>query len=178
MKNIDVWVGLRSPVDRLVEVLTTDPASIFQPDARPQAQDTGTFRCGLAIDLADGTTLRHGVVGRVGPATSTSRGVVLGLHFEPVADRHLLPVFDGELEARAADAASQLVLRGGYTVPLGAIGRLGDALAGHRSVERSLQRLVTELAERLEAEAEKGDDSAARTEAPAQSLQLSDYYLG
>jgi len=177
VKHVDVVVAQRAPVDRLVEVLTTDPASVFQPDAPRETRDTGRFRCDLTIDVADGTTLRHGVDVQVGRATHTGRGVTLALHFEPVAHRHLLPVFDGELEARAAGAASQLVLSGGYTVPLGVVGRLGDALAGHRAVEKSLQHLASELAQRLEAAAEKVH-GAGPIEAPPQPVQQSDYYLG
>lgn len=177
MKHLDVVVGLRAPLDRVVEVLTKDPASIFQPDASAEARDAGGFRCGLTVDVADGATMRHDVVVKVGRATRTNGGATLGLRLEPVAHHHLLPVFDGELEARAAGAASQLVLKGGYTVPLGVIGRLGDALAGHRSAEQSLERLVTELAGRLEAEAERDMRAASPTE-PAQQVQQSDYYLG
>ena len=160
-------IDLRAPVDRVVEVLTTNPASVIQPDARPDARATGRFRCGLTIEVADGATLRHEVDLQVGRITRTSGGVTLGLHLEPVAHRHLVPVFDGELEATAAEEGSQLVLKGGYTVPFGVIGRLGDALKGHRSVEQSLERLVTEVAQRLEAEAGPGVDTGPPTAVPA-----------
>ena len=179
--EVEVVVGVRAPVEAAVMVLLEDPGSLFEPGAAPDAEQGGRFRASLAIDLTDGTILRHEVVIETGGTKGTERDVTLLLHLEPGGNHHLLPVFAGQLELRAQGTGSQLVLAGHYDVPLGLIGRVGDALGGHRWAERSLERFMTEVAERLEAEVERRTTASPPPVAPERQDQQPrhpDYYLG
>lgn len=72
---------------------------------------------------------------------------------------------DGVLEIYPlASWETQVCLIGRYQPPLGLLGRVGDALIGHRLAEESIGRFFAELVERMEqalASREAKDRSAA-----------------
>jgi hypothetical protein len=58
------------------------------------------------------------------------------------------------LEVSEASAGTALRLRGTYTVPLGALGRITDRVVGRRLAHRSMHALIEQLARHLDAEIE------------------------
>jgi hypothetical protein len=65
----------------------------------------------------------------------------------------LFPTMNGQLVIRpAGDDAIELDLTGEHTPPLGAIGAIGDRLAGHEAAIASLRGYLHEVARRLTAE--------------------------
>ena len=64
----------------------------------------------------------------------------------------LLPDFHGTIRFRIEGASTRIIIGGSYTVPLGALGRLFDAVLGRHIASATLrdlaERLATTLAER------------------------------
>ena len=99
------------------------------------------------------------VEARVGPPRSSprTRGVPPGTITIPVSWRAaehpaLFPTMKGELRIAEAGADTiELLLTGEYRTPLGAIGALGERLAGHQAATSALYGYLREVAHRLDA---------------------------
>jgi hypothetical protein len=78
-------------------------------------------------------------------------------------DRHhlVLPDVDAAVEASdAGDERTELEIVGHYSLRLGALGALEDALVGHRAVEEAMTQLVSDLRAALEATNSPADATA------------------
>ena len=114
----------------------------------------------LRFEIGGGAITRR-VEAEVGPLGTGPASLRVPLKWKAAEHPNLFPVMDAELHISDADGNHvELRLVGEYRPPLGAIGALGDALAGGRVAEKSLQRFVTEVARRLEP---KLVEHAART---------------
>jgi hypothetical protein len=107
----------------------------------------------MAIGPAAG--VRHDVVVTVGATCEAEGELWVPLRWEPSGHRRVLPGFEGVLELDGdpdGDGRGPvgLRIRGTYDVPLGAVGRFGDGVAGRRVARQTLGLLVGELAERLD----------------------------
>jgi uncharacterized membrane protein len=74
------------------------------------------------------------------------QGQSLHLAVHWAADTPLLPHFNGTLRFRIADGRTRIVLDGSYVPPGGALGRIFDAVLGHRIALRTCEDLVRRLA--------------------------------
>ncbi len=84
----------------------------------------------------------------------------LNVHWKPQR-RYLFPDFHGVLTVRPQARGSSLRIDGTYQPPFGSLGRVFDALAGRIVARRTLERLLDDLAQKIEARWE-----AFRAEAP------------
>ncbi len=133
------------------EAFLRDPRRLLQ-DAQPSSSRTGTDALTIQVDVAAATSLAARATLTLGVPATTADGVAVPVAWRAAAHERLFPTFDGTLELGETPTGVTLRLRGGYTVPGGAIGALGDALVGHRSAHSALQRLVEEAASRLKSE--------------------------
>jgi len=75
----------------------------------------------------------------------------IGVTWQPDVDGEPFPRFDGALSVEAASPkASTLALEGRYEPPLGAAGKIFDAVLGHRIAEATARELLKEIADRIE----------------------------
>ncbi len=98
-----------------------------------------------------GGAITHRVEPEVGPLQSEAASLCVPLHWKAVEHPHLFPVMDGKLQISDINGCQiELRLVGEYRTPLGAVGALGDALAGRRVAEKTLQDFLAGVAQRLE----------------------------
>ena len=148
---IEVSVGLASPLGRLRQVLADEPGLLVAADAASaDERRRRCFRGHLSLDLGSGTTVQHELMATFGLEQATENGVRLPVHWEPAGDEHLLPSFAGEFELTSGRPGTVMTLRGRYTVPLAAVGRLVDRLAGQRVAHRVLEAHVEATGRRLD----------------------------
>jgi hypothetical protein len=82
-----------------------------------------------------------------------SRALEVPLSCQAAEHPALFPTMSGQLRIRhAGHDTIELSLTGEYTPPLGAIGAIGDRLAGHDAATASLRGYLVEVARRLTAE--------------------------
>jgi hypothetical protein len=113
----------------------------------------------LRVQVGGGSIGRriHAHVGpmEISPPTPdvASRILTVPLSWQAAEHPALFPTMNGQLVIRpAGDDAIELDLTGEYTPPLGAIGAIGDRLAGHEAATASLRSYLHEIARRLTAE--------------------------
>jgi hypothetical protein len=106
---------------------------------------------GLGPELVAGRHLRREVRIGVGPLIDDDDVLVLPIWWEDADFPHLFPTFDGGLELRPDRGGTEVRLVGSYEVPLGALGRFADSLAGHHVVIASLETFLSRAAGRLTA---------------------------
>ena len=152
---IETSVGLSSPLGRLRQVLADEPGLLVADAASAHERRRRRFRGHLSLDVGSGTTVQHEVMATIGFEQTTETGVRVPVRWEPVGGEHLLPSFAGEFELTSGRPGTVLTLRGQYTIPLSAVGRVVDRLAGQRVAHRVLEAHVEATARRL-------DDAVAR----------------
>jgi hypothetical protein len=106
----------------------------------------------LRFEIGGGAVSRR-VRAEVGPMISGPDSLRIPLHWTAAEHPNLFPVMDGDLHISDAGGNHiELRLVGEYGSPLGAVGAVADAVAGHRVAENSLRGFLTEVANRLRAE--------------------------
>lgn len=150
---VEVSVCLGEPLGRVRPALTRDLGLLVE--ARTTADPSGRerFESGLAVEITSGTEVRQAIVGELGPATWADGHLGVPAHWRPAGHERLLPAFAGEFELTEEPPGTRLLLRGAYTVPLGAAGRAGDWAAGRRVAVRVLVGHLERVAERIDAAA-------------------------
>jgi hypothetical protein len=105
----------------------------------------------LRFQIGSGAVTRR-VQAEVGALSSGPSSLSVPLHWTAAEHPNLFPIMEGQLHIRDV-AGNHIGLRlvGEYRTPLGALGTVGDLLAGRRVAERSLQDFLTEVARQLEA---------------------------
>lgn len=144
---IETSVILQAPVGRVRRVLAEDPGIVVA--AAGEGTRRSRFQAVLSLDLGAGAAVQQEVIATVGPAAAAGGGFVLPLSWRPVGHERVFPSFVGEVVVSEARPGTVLVLRGTYTVPLGWVGRLGDAVAGRRLAHRVLTTHMDAVAQRL-----------------------------
>lgn len=169
-RNVEATAMMNAPNKAARMVLRSSPALVLgdaDPDALPGER---TFRTTVAAQLGPGTTMEQAVTITLGSIhSSNSEGrISASFSWDPVGFERLLPSFTGELVLDECEGAgrSRLTLSGSYRAPMGAVGRFGDSVVGHRLARRSLTLYVERLAERLEQEAIRRDFTGLATPAP------------
>jgi hypothetical protein len=104
----------------------------------------------LRLTVGGGAITRR-VEAEVGPLESGSTSLRLPLEWQAFVHPSLFPVMNGELHVSDIGGNGiELRLVGEYRTPLGAVGAVGDMLAGRRVAEKSLRGFLTDVARRLE----------------------------
>lgn len=148
-KTIDTRTTVRSPVSLARCALDDHVVEVFQGQHRA-GQPRRSFAMSVAVDLGHGTVVAQAVTVHAGRVRDRDDGgVAMHVRWEPQRT-HLLPSFEGELRVLPANGRRTLELDGAYDVPLGGLGRLGDAAAGHVVAQRSLDRFVVALGHHLD----------------------------
>lgn len=172
----------RVPFARACEVFLDDPGSVFG-EAQTGGQRSATpFRTELSIELGAGASIQQEVTLREGVPQSTETGLILPVTWQAAGRARLLPAFSGALQVcEGTRGGTDLRLEGTYTVPLGAVGRVGHGVVGRRLARRSLNTLVELLASRLESEVARRDSLGGPREANAFAFEVPDHpeiYIG
>lgn len=177
---IEAAVGLRAPLGRVRPVLVEDPGVVVSGAPTKEERRARRFVTTLAVDLGAGSRAEQEVSVHVGLPVSTSDEVVLPVEWTPTGHRHVLPTFVGELVARSERPGTQLELRGRYRVPLGVIGRVGDAVAGHRLAKKVLVAYVESIGARLQDEVahRSAQPAPVRGKASVEGAMGSEYFIG
>jgi hypothetical protein len=105
----------------------------------------------LRLTVGGGAITRR-VDAEVGSLESGPASLWVPLEWQAFVHPSLFPVMNGELHVSDIGGNGiELRLVGEYRAPLGAVGAVGDVLAGRRVAEKSLRGFLAEVARRLEA---------------------------
>ena len=154
-RSVEASTTIGAAEARVRQVLLDDAGVMFRETHAVDGSRGRQVGTELSVDLGAGASVRQRVTVHLGAPRSTGSGLVLPLSWKAAGHDALLPTFDGELVVSRAGAGANLRLRGTYTVPLGALGRVGDRVVGGRIARRSLAELVERLAAGLEGEVER-----------------------
>jgi hypothetical protein len=158
-RSIDITARAEAPFEVACAALADDPAGVFGGVPAPNGE---RFTLELGVNLAVGSSVVQEVQVDFALLNSDSGLARFGVCWRAVGHPDLFPVFGGDLELRRAGEGVEVHLAGHYRLPLGALGRFGDALLGHRLARRALEALVNDVARGLEAEA-AGEADAQET---------------
>ena len=137
-QTIDMRERVREPCWQACAVLDVDADSIVRP-----AMDE--MRVGIG-----GTEMTRKVQAEVGPRVRADHGIRVPLRWHAEQHPRWFPELDAELRlVPVGEATTELRLVGTYEPPLGALGALGDRVAGHRLAETALREFLTGVAQRL-----------------------------
>lgn len=157
--DVEASTRLRAPVEQVREVLIGDPGAVITDRVTPEERRSRSFHTTLAVEVGGGG-VHHDVVIDLRVPESSERSVTLPVSWHATGHERLFPTFRGELEASRDELGTTLTLRGAYTVPLGAMGRLGERLAGKRLANQSLTAFLEQTARRLDDEVGRRTDTA------------------
>jgi hypothetical protein len=158
-RAIEAATTTRVAFERAGEVVLDDAGVVFSDERTDDERHSRDVRTELTVDLGSGASVHQVVRVQLDDPRFNGTGVVLPLRWRATGRQRLLPAFHGALEVTAARRGTRLRLKGAYTIPVGVVGRFGDAVGGRRVARRSLSVLVGRLAGRLETEVERRRDS-------------------
>lgn len=137
-QTIDMRERVSEPCWQACAVLDVEADTIVRP-----AMDE--MRVGIG-----GTEMTRKVQAEVGPRVRADRGIRVPLRWHAEEHPQWFPELEAELRlVPVGDAATELRLVGTYEPPLGALGALGDRVAGHRVAETALREFLAGVAQRL-----------------------------
>lgn len=125
---------------------------------RALAAQPGEEGAVIVVEGRGGASVGQRVVVEVLAPACTDRAACWPVRWVPESHSSLLPTFEGSLLAEEAGWETRLRLTGWYRPPLGLLGALFDALVGRRIAQRSVERFLHGLADRLLASAESAMD--------------------
>lgn len=154
LRSIEATGTARAPFPYVKQTLLTDPAAAFTGAATVEERRTGAFRCLLSVAVGSATAIREDVVLTIG-VPRIGDVVTVPLSWMPEGLRRVVPSFSGELVA--ADDASLgggtlVSLAGAYSLPIGGLGRVADAVFWGRFAEKSLASFLGGVTQRLDRE--------------------------
>lgn len=155
-QSIAASTTIRAAFARARDVLLDNPGLVLCDTCSAADRQARRFRTPLAVDLPGGATIQQQVELQLGVTRSVDGdGIALPLTWRATDHDRLFPTFDGELEASPESSGTLLRLHGTYTVPLGAVGRFGEGIAGRQVARRSLGTFIRDVARRLDAEVDR-----------------------
>lgn len=155
-RSIEASTTVRAAPARVRQVLLDDPGSVLGDACSPDDRRARRFRAQLGAGFRGGASVHQEVEVQLGaPGPVDGGGVTLALTWRATGHDRLVPAFRGELRASPDRAGTLLSLHGTYAVPLGAIGRFGEAVGLRRLARRSLSAFVADVARRLDAEVDR-----------------------
>jgi hypothetical protein len=164
------------------QVRERDPGRVIADVGTPEARRSNSLSPQISLATAAGAGVHQEVSIQLGDARITERSYAQPISWRAIGHERLFPTFDGALELSPAVDGSVLRVAGTYTVPLGAAGRFGDGVIGHRVARRALETFVDLLGRRLQAaverqlESSKGDEGERRATDTGQNH--SEIYVG
>ena len=164
-RNIEASTRMRAPIERALEVLVSDPGLVVADRVTPEDRLACSFHAGLAVTAGEGAVHHDVVIDLLAPRADGD-SLTVPLRWHATGNQRLFPRFEGELEASGDELGSTLTLRGTYTVPLGALGWVGERVAGKRLADESLVAFLEESARRLDAEVARRTDALSWHPAP------------
>lgn len=165
-RQVEVSASVRAPLERVSDILATEPGAVFAETSTPDERRARSFRTALRVEVGSGTAVVQEVAVVVGLARATGDSCVVPVDWRAVGRTRLVPTFEGALEVTREGAGAALRLHGTYTLRLGLLGRMGERAGGRRVAARSLAAFVEALATRLDAEARRRAQSVPRAPAP------------
>lgn len=160
-RAIEASVHLAEPLSHVRGALHRDLGLLVAAQTTVDRSGHDRFESSLAVEIGSGTQVQQTIVGEVGPMAPSDDALVVPVQWQPASHEDVLPAFAGEFELRGEPPGTRVLLRGAYTVPLGAVGRVGDWAAGRRLAQRVLARHLELVAKRIDREAR---DAAAPEE--------------
>ena len=153
--EIRVFDYVNHPYETVAGVLTESPLGTFQAATIASAARAQSVAAELRVNIAGldvGTgisILVDGIKSRPQEGT-TPPSTVIELKWEAAKSPRLFPLMRAELSLYPLTASeTQLDLLGHYQPPLGAVGKVLDAVAGRRIAEASVHRFIMNVAEYL-----------------------------
>jgi hypothetical protein len=156
---IEAATTTRVDFARAREVVLDDPGVVFSDARTAYGRRPRNLRAELTIDLGSGASVHQEVRLQFDDPQLHETGIVVPVRWRATGRERVLAAFDGALEVAAARRGTSLRLKGTSTIPMGVVGRFGDAVGGRRVARSSLSALVERLAGRLETEVERRRDS-------------------
>ena len=153
---------------RAREILMDDPGAVLCETCSAEDRRARRFLAQLAVDIGGGASVHQEVEIRLG-APGPDAGLTLPLTWRATGHAALYPTFEGVLAASPHRVGTRLTLTGRYRLPLGAFGRFGDAVAGHKLASASLTAFLDGVARRLEDEVDRRIGSVPKHRAPTRS---------
>jgi hypothetical protein len=151
-RHIEVIRTVRPPLEEVVRILRDRPGAVLT--AHPAPDDGATYHTELLMNGPGGSSVHQEVLVRLRPRRRAADDPhdSWAIEWEPTGQSHLLPSFQGTLEASAEGPTTSLRLSGTYHPPLGAVGAVSDGLIGHRLASHSVESFLTAIALRVESE--------------------------
>ena len=166
-RHTEATAALRAPQSVVEEILRSNPGRVLSDCDRLDRTSWRTIRTSLAVRVGSGASVAHDVAIELGVGCCSDGVVSIPLRWIPEGHERLLPEFDGELSITDSGAGrTDLTISGSYEVPLGWVGKFGDAVIGHRIARSALETLAELLARRLDEEAERLRRSISYRPAP------------
>ncbi len=148
-----VFDYVNHPYERVRAALTKDALSIFQSATRAAASRARSVASQLRIDLggiAVETDINIAITGI--EETVSPPATRLKLEWQAATLPALFPFMKAELAVYPLTSTeTQLDFSGVYEPPLGAVGKMLNAVAGHRIADASVHRFVGDVAAWLRA---------------------------
>lgn len=148
MRDLSVTVPVRAPSGFALAFLNT-----YVRDLAGGA-GSGSMPLHYAVTQLAGITLERDVNVRVDYQPGPGGSTVLKICWEP--DASVFPSFDGALEAAdTGERACDLTITGTYDAPGGLAGQLFDAVIGVRIARGSIEQLLMQFRDAIEADYKK-----------------------
>ena len=151
-RAIETAVVVAAPFGQVRDVFLTRPSVLIDGVPTSEGMPTGCFRSLLTTPIGGRAAVQQEIIVAIGAARPARDAVVVPIRWDPAGHEHLLPSFEGTLEAVPSLQATKLTLRGAYHVPLGVLGRLADDVAGRRVGQQTLAAFAHRSADCLERE--------------------------
>lgn len=175
-RPIEASTTIPAPFDDTRALLAEDPGPVLCETCTEEERRERRFRAALAVDLGGGMSVQQEVTLRVGTVQPRDDSVVVPVTWEATGHHHMLPSLDGVLEVSDAGGATRLSLRGSYRLPMGAVGRFGDAVGGRRLARLSVGAFVEQLGARLDEEVRRRTQARTHAVIPLDPLPAADVW--
>jgi len=154
-RTIRAFDYVNQPYEPVRDAIRNDALAILSK-ATKLAQERGetvvaALRVSLAgIELSKDVSIRVVSIDEEGGASVLSRVTHVKLEWQATDSPGLFPAMSADLRVYPlSHTETQVELVGEYEPPMGALGKLLDAVAMHRLAEASVHHLVTSVVERL-----------------------------
>ncbi len=154
-REIRCYDYVNHPYAHVRDVLTQDALTVFQSATKAAAARAQSIAAELHVDFGGigiKTDIRISVINveEKAPDAMSTPTTRLLLEWEAATMPRLFPLMKAELSLYALTATeTQLDFLGFYEPPFGAMGKVMNAMVGHRIAEVSVHRFISDVAEYL-----------------------------
>ena len=159
-RAIRAYDYVNHPYEPVRDALRADPGAIFRRATKVAEDRSEAVAASLSVNLA-GLEVRKGIAITVGdmeetqPGGPSTRVFTVAVEWQAETSPGLFPQMHGELRVYPlSPTETQVELVGKYDPPMGVLGSVLDAAAGHRLAEASVHRFVKDVVEHLRASVE------------------------